>query len=186
MHFTVDLLVLDYPEGAGYESRPHGIRIMSALQKTFLDTRTTAIGIDAPERMLRGWVETDRYWPGGKKPEGRYKFSPYDLCVLAVVRPLADLGVPVETAAQIAEATLKESSGFKASIKHAALDAPGAFRIGLADTILRVFKQNGEWKSNANREAETALPAIIQVRVGDVVSEALRRAGLLPELKGKP
>jgi DNA-binding transcriptional MerR regulator len=159
---------------------------MNALRKNFLDTKTVAFGIGAPEKTLRNWIERDQYRPGGKKPAGRYEFSPYDLSVLAIAKRLVDFGVPVETAAYIADDALKNSAGFKGALRHQQLDNPGIFSAAQLASAVRVFKDKDHWEYNVIQVGDAAdSSAFIEIHLGFVIRDALRRAGLLAAQEAK-
>jgi hypothetical protein len=155
---------------------------MAAILKKFLGVNQVAEAIGSTPKTVRNWLDRKLFEPSGETASGRFEFSPYDVCVLAIVRPLVQFGVPTDEAVAIANDVLRNSAGFKAALRHAAFDAPGTFSASLLSTYLRVFKRGNAWVFDTSDDPESALSAFIYVSVGPVVRSALRNVGILKPL----
>jgi hypothetical protein len=158
---------------------------MALLQKPVYDARSTASFIGVPERTVRSWVETERFLPGGKRDERRILFSVLDIAILASAARMIPFGVPVETAVSVSKAALDESPALKNALKSRRFDAPGIFTVQLADTYLRIFRVDGNWRWLAGSYNDPPPhTAYLTIAFGLALIDALHRAGLIGNGEG--
>lgn len=149
---------------------------MSTLQNPKLRFSDAVYAIDTSAKALRLWIDREQVKRPKGYGDGWAEFSFLDIAQLAITRKLADFGMQVRDANQLAGDLMTKIVAPLLRFKN---PPPETIAAAFANYTLIVWRENGEWSwrlDHPGNDGGYPSDAFVVVDLGVVVIKAIHRA----------